>query len=187
MRILKRYKGVNFDQYKTPTKEHERLLKLIQAPITNNIVISGRVGTGKTFLMYCLINRDCPIKTLDYGSKPIEIYENDKYEFTTIKAIIDDIRAGWKSKAVDISKYLTTPILIVDEIGLQYGTDSERIELYEIFNERWNQELPTIAISNLNKKAPAGKNSIETILGQRICDRLFSGADYFELNCESMR
>ena len=53
--------------------------------------------------------------------------------------------------------------------------------MFEVFDKRYNDELPTIAISN-NKK-----EDLQRILGQRIYDRLTGGAIMFELNGESYR
>ena len=77
--------------------------------------------------------------------------------------------------------YCKTPLLIIDEVGVQYGSDSERTELYEIFNSRYNDMLPTIVVSNNTVE------ELQRILGQRIYDRLSGGALIFELNGRSHR
>ena len=80
-----------------------------------------------------------------------------------------------------MNAYCTCPVLIIDEIGVQYGTENERTELYEVFNRRYEDELPIIAISNHDKDA------LLKILGQRIFDRLTGGAKIFTLSGKSYR
>ena len=103
--------------------------------------------------------------------------------YTTIKDIIDCVKRGWQTGNSDtaLDTYKEAKILIIDEIGLQYGTDSERIELYELFNYRYCEELPTIAVSNFTK------DEVIQILGLRISDRLFSHALEFTIEGESKR
>ena len=102
--------------------------------------------------------------------------------YRTIKDIIDNIRASWKEPEIsDMKGFCSCPLLIIDEIGVQYGTDGERNELYTVFNRRYEDMLPIMAISNNSL------TELQNILGQRIYDRLIDGALIFELNGRSHR
>ncbi|MEE0060456.1 MAG: ATP-binding protein, partial [Acutalibacteraceae bacterium] len=105
--------------------------------------------------------------------------------YRPVKEIIDEIRKEWsKSESLlgsDVDRYKSCQLLIVDEIGVQYGSESERIELYSIFNTRYEDCLPTIVISNNSL------NELQRILGQRIYDRLTGDSLIFELKGKSYR
>jgi len=182
----KRFMGCSFDNFKPETKEQEEAIAYLKDCIVNgfkdNIAIVGGVGTGKTHLAYAIIN--AVERVIDYGSTIM--YTNNKINMTTIKSMIDNIRNLWSNSSDEIdakvvASYSKVPLLIIDEVGVQYGSESERVELFEIFNNRYNEMLPTMIISNLSK------DQIGKILGQRIVDRVFSGAKTFEFVGKSKR
>jgi DNA replication protein DnaC len=122
--------------------------------------------------------------------------EDDEYNFeesnythftsvriTSAKSIIDGIKDEWRDKKDGLTKYncQKCDVLIIDEIGVQYGTDMERIELFDIIDHRYNEMKPTIFTSNFYK------TELKEKLGQRICDRLFSDCKYFEFKEKSKR
>lgn len=179
-RVCDRFKDASFDNYICETPAQRKLVEALAAPITRNIFISGGVGVGKTHLCYAFLNKNCKrhyLKCLNAW-----FYYGDTV-YTTIKDIIDCVKRGWQTGNSDnaLDTYKEAKILIIDEIGLQYGTDSERIELYELFNYRYCEELPTIAVSNFTK------DEVIQILGLRISDRLFSHALEFTIEGESKR
>ena len=57
-------------------------------------------------------------------------------------------------------------LLVIDEIGSQYGTDAEKIMVSEIINDRYNNQLPTIIIGNVTM------SEAENYLGARAIDRI---------------
>ena len=183
MRICKRFENVSLDNYTATTNEQKKLVETLNDGIkkgfNKNILIIGSVGTGKTHLAYAVVNALAEKKTASSGYR---YYSEEKVIYRPIKSIIDNIKAAWKDpEAAEMSSYCSVPVLIIDEIGVQYGSESERTELYEVFNRRYEDELPIIAISNHDKDA------LLKILGQRIYDRLTGGAAIFELTGRSYR
>lgn len=183
--FLKRFENCTLDNYEISSKEQKEMIDYFKECLVNgfkdNIVITGSVGIGKTHIAYAIINGLEEIK--DYG---VRIYTNKKANITTIKSMIDNIRILWKKGADEVdmkivNDYSKVPLLIIDEVGVQYGTESERVELFDIFNNRYSNELPTMIISNLDKE------QLAKVLGQRIIDRLYSGAKVFELVGKSKR
>ena len=186
MRVMKRFENCTLENYTCTTPEQEKLVATLRDGIDNgfknNIIILGGVGTGKTHLAYAVIN--ALSEKREYNG--IKLYFGNKVVFTTIKAIIDTIRLAWRKDTNDydassIDWEKNVPLLVIDEVGVQYGTESERTELFELFNHRYGEMLPTLIISNNNRA------QLEKILGQRIYDRLFGGALVFELTGKSVR
>lgn len=186
--LNKRFRNCTLDNYNCETDEQKELIKYIKSCVTGefkeNIVLIGGVGLGKTHIAYGIINALEEIKRR--ANDEYEWYTNKKVNLTSIKTIIDNIRACWKPNADKydheaIINLKTIPLLIIDEVGVQYGTESERLELFDIFNCRYNDMLPTMVISNCNKE------QMSKILGQRITDRLFGSAKIFELEGVSKR
>ena len=57
-------------------------------------------------------------------------------------------------------------INFVDEIGVQFGSDTEKMFIFEVLDGRYNKMKPTILISNL----PI--SGIKECIGDRCIDRL---------------
>lgn len=200
MKINKRFADRTFENYKCETKQQKDLVEYLKKccedkKFPENVVIMGNVGMGKTHLIYSIFNKCCTRKktqnTSSFYKTDYEYYSqyDDDYKkicpdfhYTTIKDIIDSIKTSWSEKEVaNLEKEKTCDVLIVDEVGVQYGTDMERTELFEIFNYRYNEMLPTIIVSNNSKE------QIFDILGKRIADRLFGDAKVFILQGRSKR
>ena len=75
-------------------------------------------------------------------------------------------RNGWRVIAEQGARRITR---MLDEIGLQHGSESEKIILFEILNERYMQCKPTILISNLDIK------DLKEYITERIIDRMRDG------------
>lgn len=183
MRVCKRFENATLDNYVCESETQKKLVAAIKDGIQNgfkqNILLIGAVGTGKTHLAYAILNALAERYKISNGQ---DYYRENEVVYRPIKAIIDEIKDAWnKHETPDREQFCEVPLLIIDEIGVQYGTDSERTEMYEVFNRRYENMLPIIAISNHDEKA------LQRILGQRIFDRLTGGALIFELAGKSFR
>lgn len=174
--ISPRYLDVSLSTIQ-PTPEQEKVYKSLTAyleqPSARSLIIAGTVGTGKTLLAQALA------QDLRKAKK--------RFVFSTARQIIRDIRSTWKrdsdrSEDEVIAMYVNTDYLFIDEIGIQYGTESEQIAMFDIINGRYEYQRPTILISNLDIVG------LKEIMGERIIDRLRQdGGELLAFNWQSLR
>ncbi|OOF68310.1 ATP-binding protein [Rodentibacter caecimuris] len=125
------------------------------------LVFCGKPGTGKNHLACAIAN------------SVIEHHQSDVL-LTTAMRIIRKVKSTWDKNAEmtedDVIRiYCKKDLLIIDEVGVQFGTDAEKIILFEIINERYEQMRPTIIISNLTE------TELNNYVGERIIDRMREG------------
>lgn len=125
------------------------------------LIFCGKPGTGKNHLACAIAN---------------EIIEQHqaKVLLSTALRIVRDVKTSWNrdsTKTEDelIKFYASQDLLIIDEIGVQFGSEAEKIILFEIINTRYENRLPTILISNLSV------NELSDYIGERVLDRMMEG------------
>jgi DNA replication protein DnaC len=69
----------------------------------------------------------------------------------------------------------------MDEVGVQVGSEHEKMLLFEIINERYQECRSTVLISNLTREEIAG------YLGQRVMDRFAEGGAVVAFDWDSHR
>ena len=119
-------------------------------------LFSGRPGTGKTHLAA--------------GIALHLMNQNYSVKYTTVNRLIRRIRGTWSRDSEEtenqaIAVFTRPDLLILDEVGVQHGSESEKNTLFEVINSRYENRMPTLFISNLDKKGVAES------LGERISDR----------------
>jgi len=138
-----------------------------------SLVLTGGPGTGKTHLA-------CAVA----GAVIHEHLSSAKF-YTVIEAvrtIKDTYRKDSPiSEQKAINNFLNMKLLILDEVGVQFGTEHEKILLFEILNGRYQNCLSTILISNLSA------TDLEAFLGQRVMDRYRECGAVIAFDWESQR
>jgi DNA replication protein DnaC len=99
------------------------------------LVLMGGYGSGKTHLAAGIANYRAGL-----GEPPL---------FIMVPDLLDHLRATFSpnsSVAFDrrFDDIRTTPLLVLDDLGTQSMTPWVREKLYQLFNYRYNRELPTV-------------------------------------------
>ena len=156
----------NFENYTIRSTEQKNALGMVENYANDFdklgrgrcLILSGSVGVGKTHLAAAIIN------TVIRADNDIDAV------YTTARDMIRDIRSTWGSSSrnemTTINHYATTGMLVIDEVGVQYGTESELILMFDVLDKRYGNQLPTVLISNLSLV------ELLALLGDRITDRL---------------
>lgn len=181
-RIPKRFRNVSFDNFQAQSKSQQDAFKICNDYVKDidnvletgkSIVFVGLTGTGKTHL------------AISTGFEFMR--QNKTCLYSTVKAALNLLRSSWNTSEgiseIEAIKRLVEPdLLILDEVGVQSGTEAERNSIYEFMNGRYEEMKPTIVISNCDK------SEIESFLGERIIDRLRQGGgEVITFNWESYR
>lgn len=121
-------------------------------------IFSGGVGTGKTHLAVgvALHVMDC------YGLPAA---------FVTVQRLIRAVRDAWRrdseaSETEVIERFASPALLILDEVGVQAGSENERQILFDVLNERYEKRRSTLLLTNLNV------DECRHFLGERVFDRM---------------
>lgn len=105
------------------------------------LIMLGKPGTGKTHLAIGIARE---IMETGYTAMFCRAHE----AISTITETYSRDSAKTERQALD--EFRKPDLLIIDEVGRQRGTDNERMMLFEIINRRYDDEKPTLLISNLN-------------------------------------
>lgn len=137
------------------------------------LCFTGSPGTGKTHLATAIGNH-----VIRSGHTAL---------FITAYKAVGTIKNTWRkgsetNEMQAIESFLKPDLLILDEIGVQFGSETERIMLFNIINGRYEKMLPTVILTNLSYP------ELVECLGARTVDRLReNGGSLINFNWESYR
>lgn len=167
--IPPRFAQRNFENYRATSSSQKRALTIAKTYAEQfderlrdggGLVFHGKPGTGKTHLACAIANAIIPT-----GRSVL---------FQTVYAAIRCIKDTFRkdspsSEAQVIRGFMKPDLLILDEVGVQFGSDTEKLILFEILNGRYEQVRPTILLSNLPE------TELVEFVGSRNVDRLKEG------------
>ncbi len=93
--------------------------------------------------------------------------------FIVVPDLLDHLRATFNPKSTvsydhRFEEVRTTPLLILDDLGTQSMTPWVREKLYQLFNYRYNAELPTV-ITTANSLDEIDPRLVSRMLDTRLC------------------
>lgn len=168
--ITKRFMNVSFKNYKPINKKAKDNFETIESYCSkfddvlkngSSLIMCGTPGTGKTHLA-------CAMTILLNDA-------NIHATYTTVYKMMARIKETYNKYSTEteqnaIEKLTTCKLLIIDEIGVQFGSEAEKVLFYQIINGRYDNVLPTVLISNLTVK------ELVEFIGDRCFDRLKEGS-----------
>jgi DNA replication protein DnaC len=178
--IPARFRSKDFASFHVDSDEKEKA-RAIAMEFANNfaghakdgavMVFSGKPGTGKSHLAIAIASAIMPECTAMYISA-----------IDAIRMVRDTWRRNAERTETQVLRLLASvDLLILDEIGVQYGTESEQVTLFDIIDKRYRDQMPMILLTNLTA------SEMKTFLGDRSYDRLREGGKWVKFDWESQR
>jgi len=165
--IPERFKESSFETYIAETKEQKKAKDICFKYAENfekfcekgtSMILYGTPGTGKTHTSVSIV------RYIIEKKKKTAKFFNVINAFNKIKETYNKNSEETEQQAID---YLVKPdLLVLDELGMSFRTDAEKLLLDRIINERYENVKPTILITNLNW------DNLKTLLGERVMDRM---------------
>lgn len=120
------------------------------------LIFLGGPGTGKSHLASAIIQEIMP----EY----LGLY-------VTVSDCIRAVRETWnrdaeRSERQVLNQFIYADLLVLDEVGKQYGSEGEQNILFDVIDGRYREQMPTILMGNIKG------GEISRFLGERLADRL---------------
>lgn len=139
-----------------------------------SLILSGKPGTGKSHLAAAVMHA-----AMDGGRRTVQ--------YVTCMDLVRAVRATWRRDSErtedDVLRLFgeEVDLLVIDEVGVQYGTEGEQTILFDVLDRRYREMRPTILISN------TGKAQFQAFVGDRVFDRLREVAQWVMFGWDSHR
>ncbi len=125
------------------------------------LLFLGSCGTGKTHLACAIM-----IELLKEYAFSYPRYYKASEIFSAVRSTF---QAGASTNEEETLKFFSSiQLLVIDEVGVQKGSEAEKRILFSILDNRVTSNKPSILLSNLGPKA------LEELLGDRLYDRIRS-------------
>lgn len=148
------------DNGRSPQMHHaHRYVELWQTMRAENLglLLWGSVGTGKSFLAGCIAN------ALMEQEVPVCM--------TNFARILNELNSSFSGRNDIVDKLCRYPLLIIDDFGMERGTDYGLEQVFHVIDTRYRSNKPLIATTN--RPLDELKKPTDTA-HSRIYDRLLS-------------
>jgi DNA replication protein DnaC len=175
--IMPRFADKTFDNFTIETPAMQEALDAARWLVDNpdsgtpGAIFIGGNGTGKNHLA-CAVAREMVLK---HGKTAL---------ITKIWKLDLAIKESWRKDGFEseaIKSFVAPDFLVIDEIGLQRGSETELINLSRVIDERYEAMTPTILIGNTTWVEMKG------FIGERAADRFREGGKLVHFTWPSWR
>lgn len=134
-----------------------QVLEWAQRPRGRNLVISGTVGVGKTYMAI--------------GAVRALHFRGWEVVFAPIIELLDALRPSGGDPDGALEEACHAEVLVLDDVGSERPTDWTAERFYAVVNRRYMEQRPTVVTTNL------GRKELQEAVGERVMSRLVgSGA-----------
>ena len=131
------------------------------------LIMVGAPGTGKTHLAFSILR---------YVSTKAAVEGGEHYQaiYTTVMDLFKRVKSTYSRDASEterdaIRSFTEAHLLILDEVGVQHGSETELSIMFEVIDKRYQEMKPTIVVGNLSF------SELCNYLGERVIDRMREG------------
>lgn len=160
-----RFTGCKLDDFAVTTKDQEKAMEVVRGYGDNcqanirageSLIFAGMPGTGKTHLALALLQ--------------IAARHGFHCRYETCQGMIQAVRRTWgkdgEGRETDVlDEYSDCQLLVLDEVGVQSGTDAEKNLVFSVLDRRYAEMRSTILITNQDRKG------FTASVGERVVDR----------------
>ena len=101
----------------------------------HGLILWGKVGTGKSYFAACIANA--------LMEREISVC------MTNFALILNDLAASYKDRNSYIASLCSFPLLILDDFGMERGTEYGLEQVYNVIDSRYRSGKPLIVTTNL--------------------------------------
>lgn len=177
--IPARFVGRTFDNFAADTDEKRHALTVARDYAEGfaehsrkgaGLILAGKPGTGKSHLAGAIL----------------QALLSPHVRYITCMDLIRAVRETWRrdserSESDLLAYFEGLDLLVVDEIGAQYGTDGEQNIVFDVLDRRYREMRPSILLTNQNA---AG---LKEFVGERTYDRLRETCTWVSFAWDSYR
>lgn len=177
-RIPERFRGRSFENFVAESASQRHALATCrdfaegfgEHTRGSGLILAGKPGTGKSHL----------------GAAILQAIASTEIRYATCMDLIRSVRDTWRSDSerteMQLLRYFERlELLVIDEVGMQYGTDGEQTILFDVLDRRYREVRSTVLLTNQDK------TGFKATVGERTFDRLSETCRWVPFDWESYR
>lgn len=178
--LAPRFKDKTFENFEFYGTDEERSLQRVAIEkamwfVENHnkstgLLLLGKTGNGKNHIASAIVK-----KLIEQGKSAL---------MTEALKIVRTIKDSWRKEGSEtdaIHCFIEPYLLVIDETGVQYGSETEKMYLTEIVNDRYAWLKPTIICGNLTMP------ELINVIGERAVERFKEDGRVIVFNWPSYR